>query len=142
MKARPAAATLAAALALGCSRELPPLGEAVVIVDTDLPAPGIVDRLRVDLYTADRSAWYVSREIATPDPSAWPVSFSVYDPDPSVARAVVLRLRAYPGGVVRDYRGERFTPRPGERRRRPRPRPSPPSPPARRRGSSTRAAPT
>jgi len=73
---------LGAVLALGCSRELPPLGEALVVVDTDLPVPGIAGRLRVDLYTADRSAWYVSREIDTPDPSDWPVSFSVYDPVP------------------------------------------------------------
>src|SRR6185503_20940434 len=83
-----------AALALGCQRELPPRGEALVIVDTDLPVPRIVNRLRVDLYTADRGTWYASREIPTLDPSEWPVSFSLYNPEGDEARTVVLRLRA------------------------------------------------
>jgi formylglycine-generating enzyme required for sulfatase activity len=102
---------MAAALSLGCQRELPPLGEALVVVDTDLPVPGIADHLRVDLYTPDRATWYVSRDVPTPDPSDWPVSFSVYDPETAAPHQVVLRLRAYKGGVVRDYRGERYTPR-------------------------------
>jgi formylglycine-generating enzyme required for sulfatase activity len=111
VKGTASAAVLAAALALGCRRELPPLGEALVVVDTDVPVPGFANRLRVDLYTVDRSTWYVSREIAAPDPSVWPLSFGVYDPDGAPPRQVVVRLRAFQGGVVRDYRGERYTPR-------------------------------
>src|SRR5262249_14412246 len=80
VKAAPLVACSAAALALGCTTSLPPLGEALLVVDTDLPVPHIASRLRVDLYTDDLATWYVSREIATLDPSAWPVSFSVFDP--------------------------------------------------------------
>src|SRR5262249_5357163 len=54
------------------------------------------------------------REIPTLDEGAWPVSFSVYNPDDNKTRAVVLRLRAYQAGIVRDYHGERFTPRPAQ----------------------------
>src|SRR5262249_13844621 len=38
----------------------------------------------------------------------WPPSFSVYVEDPNTSRDVLLRLRVYPEGKVRDYRGERF----------------------------------
>src|SRR5262249_21735536 len=89
---------------------LPPLGEAVIIVDTDLPVPKLAGRLRVDAFTPD-GTWYASRDYGRPDPSDWPVSFAVYSPDPAAERVVSLRLRAYPEGKVRDYRGERFTPR-------------------------------
>ncbi len=106
-----APALLGASLA-GCAREIPPRGEAVLVVDTDLPVPSIVNRLRIDMYTADRSQWYVSREVQALDPRDWPVSFSVYDPDDGSPRDVVVRLRAFQSGIVRDYHGERFSPRP------------------------------
>ncbi|RLB48115.1 MAG: hypothetical protein DRI90_25665, partial [Deltaproteobacteria bacterium] len=47
-----------------------------------------------------------------PDPRDWPVSFSLYDPDAEASRSALVRLRVYPQGKVRDYRGERFAPRP------------------------------
>jgi formylglycine-generating enzyme required for sulfatase activity len=106
------ALVLAAALLAGCDDELPPLGEVLIIVDTDLPVPRLAARLRIDLYTSDGSQWYESRDIALPDPRNWPVSFSLYDPDTEASRSALLRLRVYPQGKVRDYRGERFAPRP------------------------------
>ncbi len=95
--------------AVACSAEAPePLAEALVEVDTNLPVPSLVQRLRVDLYAED-GTWFESRDLALPDPRDWPVSFSVYSPDERRPSAVWLRLRAYPEGGVRNYEGERFT---------------------------------
>ena len=113
-----ALAVAAAALALaGCTEELPPLGEAIVVVDTDLPVPTLAGELRVDLYTRDpdtggAARWYQSRTIPLPDPRDWPVSFSVFNPEGETARTALVRLRTYPRGRLRDYRGERFLPPP------------------------------
>jgi formylglycine-generating enzyme required for sulfatase activity len=89
-----------------CSNELPPLGEVVVVVDTDLRVPDFAGRLRVDLYS-EEGAWYASRDMAVRNPSDWPASFGIVAPA-GVERRVLVRLRAYPEGRVRDYRGERF----------------------------------
>lgn len=91
--------------------EVPPLGEVLVVVDTDMPVPRIVSRLRVDVYTTDH-VWYVSRDISRSRLEDWPTSFSVYLPEGAAERDVLVRLRAYPQGEVRDYRGERFAARP------------------------------
>ena len=102
-----------ALLALGaaCSvAPLPPLGEALVVVDTDLPVPQLASRLRIDLYSPD-GTWYASRDIARPSPSDWPVSFSLYSNDEQREKVALLRLRAYAEGNVRDYRGERSSAR-------------------------------
>jgi formylglycine-generating enzyme required for sulfatase activity len=97
----------------GCAPEAPPpLGEALIIVDTDLDVPTLVNRLRVDVYTSDGTSWYESREIGRVDPSDWPASFSVFDPDENAPRDLLVRLRVFPQGVVRDYRGERYAARP------------------------------
>ena len=101
----------AAVAALSCKSAPPPLGEALVVVDTDAPVPGLVGRLRVDLYT-EQGQWYASRDIARPGPADWPVSFSLFTPDEKAATVVVVRLRAYAEGKTRDYRGEQFAPRP------------------------------
>lgn len=90
----------------GCSRELPPLGEALVVVDTDLPVPAVIGRLRVDVY--EGGTWRQSRDIARPDVRDWPVSFSVVAEDDGAAHEVLVRLRAYQEGATRSYRGERF----------------------------------
>ncbi len=87
---------------------LPARGEALVVVDTDLPAPAIAGHLRVDFYSAD-GGWYESRGLAVPDASRWPLSFSVYSEDFSRDTQVVVRLRVYPDGRERDYSGERYT---------------------------------
>lgn len=108
--ARAAALTLLAAstLGLGCTSSLPPLPEVVVEVDTDLPVPLAVSRLRVDLFT-EEGTWFESADYARPDPADWPVSFSVYSDDAEATRArlVWVRLRGYLDGHTRDYRGER-----------------------------------
>ena len=98
---------LAVLLALcGCSEPPAPFGEAVIVVDTDVPVPKVASRLRIDLYDAD-GAWFDSRDIGLPDPADWPTSFSVFN-DADDDKDVWVRLRAFPEGRVRDYRGERF----------------------------------
>jgi formylglycine-generating enzyme required for sulfatase activity len=83
------------------------LPEVVVVVDTDLPVPLAVSRLRVDLY-GDDGVWFESADFSRPDPRDWPVSFGIYadDPDAKRARRVWVRLRGYLDGHTRDYRGE------------------------------------
>jgi len=114
VSARAATVTLAlvvAALPSCADRELPPLAETLVIVDTDLPVPLLAGRMRIDLYTREGD-WYESRDVALPDRSNWPASFSVFSPDTENPRAALLRLRVYAESKLRDYRGERFAARP------------------------------
>ncbi len=85
---------------------LPPYGEVVLRVDTDLPAPRLAGRLRIDLYDAE-GRWFETRDLARPNAHDWPVSFSVYTEASEFVR-VWVRLRVYPEGKVRDYDGERF----------------------------------
>jgi formylglycine-generating enzyme required for sulfatase activity len=103
--------TVSAAGCDGAVAQLPPHGEALVIVNTDLPVPALASRLRVDLYS-ESGVWFESRDIARSDPQDWPTSFGVYSDDETRERRVLVRIRAYPEGVVRDYAGEHFTPRP------------------------------
>jgi len=101
-------------LTAGCSPEaevLPPLGEAILVVDTDAPVPKLAGRLRVDVY-ADDGTWLEFRDMPMRNPEDWPGSFSLYIDEGSPARLVWVRLRAYPDGKLRDYQGERFAPRP------------------------------
>jgi len=104
MTGRGVAGSLALMSALAC--DAPPRGEALFVVDTDMPIPRIVDTLRVDIYLADGSKWLVSRDIHLADPGAWPVSFSVYATDTSVGGSALVRLRGYRSEYVQDYRGE------------------------------------
>jgi formylglycine-generating enzyme required for sulfatase activity len=101
------------ALSACSSREpevLPPLGEVIIAVDTDVPVPSLAGRLRVDLFTKE-GTWFQSRDIARTNAVDWPLSFSVYSDDLHADKVVLVRLRAYPEGAVRDYRGERFAAR-------------------------------
>jgi formylglycine-generating enzyme required for sulfatase activity len=82
------------------ARDLPPLGEAVVVVDTDLPVPRVASALRVDTYTTD-GTWLESRDIALRDPRDWPASFSVQAADDTRDRDVVIRVRVH-GERMRD----------------------------------------
>ncbi len=84
-------------------------GEVLVVVDTDVPVPALVSRLRIDLYRED-GTWYASHDVERSRPSDWPTSFGVYADD--AEHVALVRLRAYAEGKVRDYRGERFEPRP------------------------------
>ncbi len=107
--ARPATLTMGAFCMLtACGAfdrsALPPYGEALVVVDTDLPVPRVASRLRIDLYASD-GTWFASRDDVRPDPRDWPVSFSVYADDASRGHVVLVRLRAYPDGRGVPYRG-------------------------------------
>ena len=101
----------ATVLALGggsacAQRQLPAYGEALFIVDTDLP-PAIAGRLRADVFD-ESGNWYQSRDIAVPDASSWPLSFTIYNPDTSQDHEALVRLRVFPDDITRDYLGERF----------------------------------
>jgi formylglycine-generating enzyme required for sulfatase activity len=113
MRASLLAAAAALAIAVpSCDRmpaAPPPLGEVLLVVDTDMPVPTFVNRLRVDLYAAD-GTWYVSRDLDLSRTSDWPTSFALTLADGEAASRVLVRLRGYAGGKVRDYRGERFAP--------------------------------
>lgn len=101
------------AAATGCRGrvdELTAYGEALFVVDTDLPVPQLAGRLRVDLYAED-GTWFESRDIGRADPRDWPASFSVYSDDATRTKRVLVRLRTYPEGSVRGYTGERFADR-------------------------------
>lgn len=97
---------LAALAATACVGELPPNAEVVIVIDTDLPVPRLAGALRIDIFD-DGGTWLESRTIARPDPADWPASFSLQAPD-NVGRTRILRVRAFPQGALRDYRGEHF----------------------------------
>jgi formylglycine-generating enzyme required for sulfatase activity len=99
-----------AAAAAACSQPLPPRGQAIFFVDTDLGVPEYASRLRVDLYAED-GTWFESRDIGRSDPLDWPASFGVYSDDDTHDKRVLVRMRAYPEGAVRDYKGEKYAPR-------------------------------
>lgn len=103
-----AALALLACAPAGCG-DLPPRGEVVVVVDTDLPAPAFASRLRVDLYTKE-GAWYESRTVARPNANDWPLSFGIRSPEDRPDAEVLVRLRVHPEGKVRSYLGERIVP--------------------------------
>ena len=101
------------------SRSNPPLGEAIVYVDTDMPVvtdgvsvPTLVNRLRIDVYSGDGSVWYESQDVDRSNAEDWPASFAVSLGDGEGERSALVRLRAYAAGNVRDYRGERYLERP------------------------------
>lgn len=105
-------ALLTLAYSVACTSELPPLGEVRFSVDTDVPVPGIANRLRLDVYRAD-GVWIDSRETALDTPAAWPATFSLFLPrEGGPATNVLVRLRAFADGRTRDYQGERFSERP------------------------------
>lgn len=82
---------------------LPPRGEALIVVDTDLPVPRVASRLRVDVSTED-GRWLATRDDVRPDPRDWPASFSVFTDDEARPRVLLVRLRAYPDARVIAYR--------------------------------------
>jgi formylglycine-generating enzyme required for sulfatase activity len=101
---------MAAALVTACI-SLAPRGEALIVVDTDLPVPKYASRLRLDVYSADGTTWTESRETPLRSPSDWPASFSLYTDDDVNAHVALVRVRIFQEGETRDYRGERFTSR-------------------------------
>jgi formylglycine-generating enzyme required for sulfatase activity len=83
---------------------LPPHGETLVVVDTDLPVPSVVSRLRIDVFGAD-GTWIAHRDDVRPDPRDWPASFSVFNDDPTKDKMLRIRLRAYLDARTVPYRG-------------------------------------
>ena len=106
LRALLAAAVLASAVSACSQKPLPAYGQALFIVDTDLPA-AIAGRLRVDVYD-ENGNWYQSRDIAVPAPRSWPLSFTIYNPDITQDHDALVRLRVFPDDITRDYQGERF----------------------------------
>lgn len=91
--------------AASCAQQdVPPDGEAVIVVDTNLPVPRVVSRLRIDVYSQS-GTWIATRDDVRPDTLDWPVSFSVFHDDPTTDRVALVRLRAYPEGRLIRYTG-------------------------------------
>lgn len=84
-----------------------PLGEVVLSIDTDAPVPDFVGRLRIDIFD-EGGQWLQYSDIARTSAADWPASFSLYTRDDETPRKVLVRVRGYLEGRVRDYRGERF----------------------------------
>lgn len=99
---RRAAPWLIAAALLGgdaaCRTRPLALGEALLVVDTDVAVPRHVNRLRVDVFGAD-GVVLETRDIIAPRPEDWPISFSVIA-DREGLRTATVRLRAYAEGHV------------------------------------------
>lgn len=116
MDARPALLALLALFALGvpaCASRDPelPYGEVLLTVDSDVDVDRFASMLRVDLFHAD-GTWFESSEFSVPGRSAWPVSFGLVVRAPRGGRDVLVRLRTFASGRVRDYHGERAAPPP------------------------------
>jgi formylglycine-generating enzyme required for sulfatase activity len=101
-RARLGAAALVVALAAGCQKL--PYGEVLVVADTDVAVPDQIGAVEIDLYAED-GTWYQSRQVPTLQPQDWPISFGLFADDAEAPKRVRVRLRAYPDGHVRDYRG-------------------------------------
>lgn len=99
------AGIVAIGLAVSCSAfdadPLPPYGETLVVVDTDLPVPSVVSRLAIDVIGEDGQV-AARRDDVRPDPRDWPASFSVYNDDSSRVHTAKVRLRAYLDGRADD----------------------------------------
>jgi formylglycine-generating enzyme required for sulfatase activity len=102
-----------AAGACGTPTAAPARANVVLYVDTDAPVPKLAGQLRIDFFKTD-GTWFSSRDVSAAAPSSWPVSFGVYLPDGETTGQVVVRLRGYPFGKVRDYRGYRYQSRPND----------------------------
>jgi formylglycine-generating enzyme required for sulfatase activity len=89
------------------ARQLPPFGEVVLSIDTDAPVPDFVGRIRIDIFD-ETGRWIDYRDVPRPEPSDWPASFGLHTMDESKPTKVLVRIRGYLEGRVRDYLGERF----------------------------------
>src|SRR5687767_1084615 len=104
------ALSMGAASVGACQSEPPPLGEVLVVVDTDAPLT-FVNRLRVDIYDT-KGHWLSTNDLPRLAESDWPVSFSVVTPtSEGEPRPALVRLRGYRDSKTRRYEGERFTSR-------------------------------
>jgi len=100
----------------GCESEpeaLPPFAEVEIEIDTNVDVGALATRLQIDLYD-EQEGWFLSRALQQDDPRVWPTSFVLTGPkatDPGAeTKTVLVRLRLFPDGKLRDYRGDRFFP--------------------------------
>ena len=92
-----AVAAVGLATSVGCTKAPAPLGEALLVVQTDVAVPRRVNRVRLEIMNAGGKI-VETREVITSVPEAWPLSFSVVVPDEGGEQDVLVRLRAYPEG--------------------------------------------
>ena len=85
------------ALVVSCQTTPQPLGEALVVVQTDVAVPRRVNRLRIEIFGADGRI-VEARDVPTPMPEDWPLSFSVVLPEGANEASTLVRLRAWPDG--------------------------------------------
>lgn len=114
---RAAIALLFAHALLGCDAEteqLPPFAEVEIEIDTNMSVDSMSARLQIDLYD-EQENWFFSSALQRDEPRVWPTSFVLTGPQAAAAdaqtRTVLVRVRLFPDGKLRDYRGERFFPR-------------------------------
>ncbi len=109
---RNGAVLMSATALFGCHDEperLPPFPEVEIVVDTDVDVDAIGARLQIDLYD-EQEGWFFSSALQQDDASVWPTSFVLAGDAATETRTVLVRLRLFPDGKLRDYRGERFFP--------------------------------
>jgi formylglycine-generating enzyme required for sulfatase activity len=97
-------AALSTVVGIGC-QGVPPRGEVVVFVDTDLPVPELASSMRVDVFTRDGD-WIESGEVFLGGAGAWPASFGLVNLHDRGLAEALLRIRVFPEGATRLYRGE------------------------------------
>lgn len=98
---------------VACQEAPPAYPSALIVVDTDLPVPAVLSRLQVDVYD-ERGKWVQHRRFALTRAEDWPASFGVVMRDDTRATSVLVRIRGFASGGERDYRGERYSPRPAD----------------------------
>jgi len=86
---------LLAALSCGCSSEVAPRTQWLVVLATDANVPSFADRLLIDVGECiGSSSTCQSRELQLSDPDAWPISFGIA-PQQSQAEVTFLRVRLF-----------------------------------------------
>lgn len=85
------------AAALSCQTTPEPLGEALVVLQTDVAIPRRVNRVRIEIFGAD-GALVDTRDVPTPMTEDWPVSFSVVIPEGARTASTLVRVRAWLDG--------------------------------------------
>ncbi len=100
-----------AVFALACSAgTLGPAPEALIVIDTNLPSPRVISSVRFDVYKSD-GTWFESRSEDNLTAKNFPLSFSVAG-STSVSTTVMVRIRAFANGALRNYTGNHFQPWP------------------------------
>lgn len=99
MRRRLAILALVFGSGLSCAAEPEPLGEALVVIQTDVAVPRRVGGMRVEVL-GSRGGVIETRDLVTPIAASFPVSFSVVLPEDADEAELLLRLRAYPEGHV------------------------------------------